>query len=221
MPITMKKLIITSILALAMLISPALNVSAADTVSIKAAEFGDFLDEDGRVDGFSVNVTLELSVPEASSQVTVLLTTEEIAEINADTIAKVVYMNQFDTPADGVLSFPIEKAKLREALGKKQIDGCTLYLKVGATDVSTAASMVIAFEDPTLYGDANGDGRSNAMDLAFIQRYLAGWMGYDESKVNISMSDVNGDEVLNPMDAAILARHIANWSGYETLPFIK
>lgn len=68
-------------------------------------------------------------------------------------------------------------------------------------------------------GDANGDGTANPMDLAFLQRYLGGWSGYDDTKVNVAALDLNSDGKVNPLDAAVLARHIAKWVGYETLPY--
>lgn len=66
-------------------------------------------------------------------------------------------------------------------------------------------------------GDADMNGKVNSIDLAYLQRYLAGWEGYDSVKVDVSVTDINGDGAVNTVDATILARHIAKWIGYETL----
>ena len=67
-------------------------------------------------------------------------------------------------------------------------------------------------------GDADGDGRTNSVDLVYLQRYLAGWTGYDTAKVSLPALDLNLDSAINADDATILARYIAKWKGYETLP---
>lgn len=78
-----------------------------------------------------------------------------------------------------------------------------------------------ALPEAIIYGDANGDGSANAIDLAYFQRYLAGWTGYDESKVDLSVLDLDLNGKTNAIDAAVLARHIARWIGYESLPYFK
>lgn len=77
----------------------------------------------------------------------------------------------------------------------------------------------VVFEEPVpLYGDADGSGVVNDVDLAYLQRYLAEWDGYGEDTVDTSLLDLNGDGRINSVDVAILARHLAEWEGYETIP---
>lgn len=73
--------------------------------------------------------------------------------------------------------------------------------------------------NPVTFGDSNGDSSVDPMDLANMQRYIAGWSGYDDDSLDSDGMDVNSDGRVNPLDVIILARHIAKWIGYETLPY--
>ncbi|MBE6640436.1 MAG: hypothetical protein E7619_02500 [Ruminococcaceae bacterium] len=66
-------------------------------------------------------------------------------------------------------------------------------------------------------GDASGDGSVNVLDVAIIQRYLAGWNGYIEN-IDYFSCDVDRDGVIDIRDAAYLERHLAGWGDYKTLP---
>lgn len=70
------------------------------------------------------------------------------------------------------------------------------------------------------FGDVNGDGRVDPLDLMILARYVAGWSGYDDSKINTANSDVNCDSRINSADVVILARHLANKKGYSKLPYL-
>lgn len=65
------------------------------------------------------------------------------------------------------------------------------------------------------YGDVNDDGRVNALDSAYLSRYIAKWTGVS---INLNAADVNKDGKINALDSAILKRHIARWTNYGTLP---
>ena len=71
-----------------------------------------------------------------------------------------------------------------------------------------------------VYGDFNGDGKTNANDLNIFARYIAEWDGYTlEAYPGISTNgDLNVDGKVNITDYNIFARHVAEWEGYETLP---
>ena len=68
--------------------------------------------------------------------------------------------------------------------------------------------------DVILYGDVNGDGVVDEMDVTALERHFARWPG----AINESAADVNGDRVVDEMDVVVLERHFARWPGYETLP---
>ena len=43
-------------------------------------------------------------------------------------------MTQEITPVDGLFNFAIEKSKIQNATGLAEIDGCTLYVKIGGKE---------------------------------------------------------------------------------------
>ena len=68
-----------------------------------------------------------------------------------------------------------------------------------------------------LYGDVDGNGIVNPLDLLTLARYIARWPGIE---INEMAADVDSNGSVNPLDLLILARHFAGWVGYETLPYI-
>ena len=56
-------------------------------------------------------------------------------------------------------------------------------------------------------GDADGNGKANAMDVALMQRYLNGW----DVTVVVANVDLNGDGKLGTMDLALLQRLLVGW----------
>ena len=58
-----------------------------------------------------------------------------------------------------------------------------------------------------LWGDANGDGRVNAMDATRILRYAAKLVAADQ--IDLTVSDVNDDGKVNAMDATRILRYAA------------
>ena len=72
-----------------------------------------------------------------------------------------------------------------------------------------------------LIGDVNSDGVVNNLDRLVLTRYLANWVDYPESTINMAAADVNMDGTVNNLDRLILTRHLANWNGYNELPYIK
>lgn len=72
-----------------------------------------------------------------------------------------------------------------------------------------------------LIGDVNSDGVVNNLDRLVLTRYLANWVDYPESAINMTAADVNMDGTVNNLDRLILTRHLANWNGYDELPYIK
>lgn len=72
-----------------------------------------------------------------------------------------------------------------------------------------------------LYGDLDGDGVVTLKDLTSLGRYLAGWDGYTEDTLNLSVADVNGDGFIKLNDITIMGRHMAGWEDYKVLPYVK
>ncbi len=75
----------------------------------------------------------------------------------------------------------------------------------------------LAVSAESVYGDVDGNGAVNSVDVIKLSRHLAGWTGYES--VNETLSDVNGDEKITILDSIVLSRHWAGWSAYVSLPF--
>ena len=72
-----------------------------------------------------------------------------------------------------------------------------------------------------LIGDVNNDGTVNNLDRLVLTRYLANWVDYPESAINMTAADVNMDGTVNNLDRLILTRHLANWENYSELLYAQ
>ncbi len=76
-----------------------------------------------------------------------------------------------------------------------QTSGCVNY---------TVMAVEQSAEITGIWGDANGDGKSNAMDATLVARYAIGT--YTLTDTAMYLCDVNGDGKVNAMDATLIAR---------------
>ena len=73
----------------------------------------------------------------------------------------------------------------------------------------TASELVIPKLEPTVkYGDLNGDGKINLLDLVAMRKYLAKW----SITVDKNAADCNADGKINLMDLILLRKYLAKWS---------
>ena len=79
----------------------------------------------------------------------------------------------------------------------------------------TAASVRVG---TYVYGDVNGDGKINTIDLALLRRYILKWNLSDFVFIE-EAADVKGDKKIDIKDLAVLRRYLLKWSGYESLPY--
>ena len=59
-----------------------------------------------------------------------------------------------------------------------------------------------------LYGDVDGSGAVNLVDLGVLQRYLANW----KIEINAELADVNCDGKVDLYDLGLLQRYLCNWN---------
>ena len=64
-------------------------------------------------------------------------------------------------------------------------------------------------------GDMNGDGQVNNRDAMILDRFVAGWAGYDSFILDMDAADINNDGQVNNRDAMIMDRFVAGWNGYD------
>ena len=90
-----------------------------------------------------------------------------------------------------------------EAVGE---GSTTVYAVYGNGILSCSVTVEGTGTSETNIGDANGDGKLDVRDAAYIARMLAGGQG-DEIPLT---ADFNGDGQVNVRDAAAIARFLAN-----------
>ena len=174
--------IIRKILSVALLVVFAVSLTttsyAASEISIDTVTFMEYVDEYGAKDASLVTVKVDFTILTTSEQITILLTSENIAEISEVTKPKIIYMIQDFTPDSGTYEFSVEKSKIQSATGLDDIDGCTLYVKMGGKNISEMATKTVEYYDPAtsiIYGDVTGDDLIDIADAIKILRYDAGY----------------------------------------------
>lgn len=186
---------------------------ATEDIVIEDVKFEVFVDANGVEDEDVVNVRVKFSVPESVSQVAVFLVSEDIDELNEQTKSKVIFMNQSVNPDDGEYVFPIEKSRIASATGLEEIDGVTLYLKLGGKTMSETKTQSVVYSEEGLTtvisGDVDGDGMITSRDATMLLRYLAGWQ---LSGISTSAMDVDKDGEVTNRDGTLLLRYLAGWN---------
>lgn len=213
----MYKLIALTVIAV---LAMSTCVFASDAITIDSVVLGEWTDDNGDVVEGLVKVTVSFTAVETAEEITILVTSEDISALNDSTAAKVVYIDQRVKPASGEYVFPIEAARIASATGLADIEGCTLYVKMGGTDVDEMASDTFTYNTPTedtvTPGDIFEDGRINGRDSTMLKRYLSNWTPEQlGSGINYDAMDVDDDNRVNGRDSTTLSRYLADWPGVE------
>jgi hypothetical protein len=204
------KRIIAFAITLAMLCMVAPTCFASESIVIDSVEFSVYTDDLGFEDSTLVNVKVTFSAPAGAEEISLLLTGEDISEINNTTKAKIIHMDQFAVSEDGVYECTVEKSRIAAAIGNSEIDGATLYLKMGGKNVSEMVTTTVIFEEPALsilYGDVTGDGEVDIGDAIKVLRYDAGLDTLDGDQ--FIAGEVTGDGEVDIGDAIKILRYDA------------
>lgn len=204
------KKIISSVLFLSIILCFSLNVLAAETISIDSVSFQEYIDEFGMPDDTLVTVKVTFTIPTTTEQTSILLASENISEISDTTKPKIIYMSQDFTPDDNIYEFTVEKSKIKSATGLSEIDGCTLYVKLGGKEVSEMATTTVQYYDPTtsvVYGDVTGEGDVDIGDAIKILRYDAKLETLTSQE--LVAGEVTGDDTVDIGDAIKILRYDA------------
>jgi hypothetical protein len=103
-----------------------------------------------------------------------------------------------------------------------QLSSGNIFAGTTATTANEAKSGSIPYNqvdlnhflsDEILYGDLNGDGLINSLDLALMKRYVNGSISSFPNNVTWKAADLNFDGKVNSLDAAIFKRILLNNSG--------
>lgn len=179
------------------------STSASSDIVIGDVVFGEYVDADGEVDDSLVTVTVDITLPGTSDQISILLTDKKITAITDSTKSSVIYIDQTVSPTNGTYSFVVEKSK---------VQGKTLYLKNGATSVDTAAEKTVTYslsdgsENYSL-GDITADGYIDMADAIKILRADAAIEVLNDAQTEAG--DVNGDGYVDMVDAILVLRYDA------------
>lgn len=119
---------------------------------------------------------------------------------------RVVTLLTLDLPSmdEGVIS----------VYGMRELGGYLLFDVNVAPDRRASARKDIGFALTYTHarGDANGDGKVSAKDVASVLKFAA---GYDPMPIDRLSADVNNDGEVNAKDVAVLMRCVTGW---ETIP---
>lgn len=109
----------------------------------------------------------------------------------------------------------VTEAQPRNLLGYKVED-------FTQTEILADGSTIVAIYYTKAYdfGDVNCDGVVDMLDMAFIERYLAEWDGYDNTNVCSYTADCYINNKITANDALLLKRYLAGIkdSQFGTLP---
>lgn len=201
----MVKKILSAGLCAAMMLSAgsAYASDAADAITIDSVVFSAVEGDDTLV-----KATVGFTAVYPAEEVTILMATQDA--ITTDNIDDVMYINQVARPQDGVLEFVIEKSRILASTEAEDVNGTTLYVKMGGTDINTMASNtgVISLGADYIAGDVDGDEEVTSTDAILTLRYEAGW---DLSDVNVDAMDVDDDDEATSTDAILMLRYEAGW----------
>jgi hypothetical protein len=211
----MKKLLIMSI-ALVAIMATVLTVSAfaANTVEITGISLAKYGSADTFNDAYA-NVTVNYTVTEdtagAVDRLTFYLAAQDLSAALEGEEAKVIYIDEQVEADAGSLTFVIEKARVKSAVTAKEgsnktygdIENFALVFKLGGTEVDTADSKTVVYNNPTVYGDVSGDGKIKAKDAGMIASAAVKAMDFTAEQT--VAGDVDGNGAIKAKDAGLAA----------------
>lgn len=207
-----KRKLLMLVVIVAFVVSCLTFTCYANEISITNVSFEKFTDEYGIENDANVVMKIEFVASANTTQISVCVLGEDIDDIvQAELTNKLVYMGQFNTPSSGVLMIPLSKAMISTATGNANVDGATIYLRVGGKTISDSTTMVINVAIPKseeIPGDVDGDGEVTNRDVTLLLRYLAEW---ELSDISLTAMDVDGDDEITNRDGTLLLRYLAGW----------
>lgn len=205
-----KKAFASMLLIIALFCSMSFTCYAAN-ISITDVSFEKYTDQYGNENDANIFMKVVFTAPAETTQISVCVLGENIDDITvAQENNKLIYMNQQSTPSDGVLWIPLSKAAISTATGEADINGVTVYIRLGGKTVSDMVTKEVKVSLPkedVLRGDVTGDGQVNSTDATQILRYNARLRTFTETQ--IAAGDVTGDGEIDIFDAVWVLKYAA------------
>lgn len=214
-----KKFLSASVIA-AMALSVGMIANAEDTApDANSVAIGAVTFTKHATDTTLIQATVPYTAIDTAAEVTILTSTTETVANNTD----IMYINQVENLENGTITFAIEKSRIIAALNLAEgadLNGKTLYVKMGGTDIDTMASTTgtIVLEEDYMAGDVDGNGKLRAKDGTCALQLIAGWSVEEvqakagaTAKINAKAADVDGNGKLRSKDGTILLQAIAGW----------
>lgn len=204
-----KPLIVTLLIAI-IVCSFALTCYASE-ITITNVTFEKYTDQNGIENDANITMNIEFSASANTTQVSVCVLGEDIDDIEeAQVNNKLIHMEQFNTPSSGIISIPLSKAAILTATGATNVDGATIYVKMGGktvADMETKEVTVTLPQPAVIKGDVTGDGEVNGRDSTQILRYDVNLRTFSETE--LLAGDVTGDGAVDIFDAVWVLRFAA------------
>lgn len=205
------KAVILAVLLIAMSVSCLATDEATPAISIQSLTFEKYVDENGNVDNNLLAATLTFSSDVEAEQFSLIVASENISAPTEESASKIVYIDQFAAPENGVYKFKVKKSKIAEATNSDSADGALLYVKMGGMGITEATLMTVVYNEPSsevIYGDITGDSLVSVSDVIFMLQALAsGAVLTDAQKL---AGDVNCDNKVDVSDVIRTLQYLAS-----------
>lgn len=204
------KQLMSVVLSFSLILSFCCMAFATDSLSIDTVTIQKYTDELGVEDESLVTFTVDFTIVDTAEQMTVLLASENITDLSENVEDKIVFIDQAVVPSETTYTFVVEKSRIASATGLSDIEGCTLYLKMGGQGIDTAAYKEVVYNDPyktAVFGDVTGDGVADIGDAIKLLRYDAKLVTLTEDE--LALADVTGNGEVDIADAVKILRYDA------------
>lgn len=169
--------------------------TAADDLSISSVSSAEIICAENED---TILLRFTLAAPESFDEITVILATEEISGSDADSLSKILCIDQMSVPANGEITLRFSRAKLETLIGTTDFNASALILYIGEKSADAPAMLVIPFPaSEPVDGDINGDGKVTVFDALEVLHAL---LNNDFGSLDTNVADVNGDGKVSLFD---------------------